>query len=395
MCGLLRKEDIMANGGQIDLGQIIVNLSQQGGRAVGERISNDVNRGKDILRGLFAGGGALGTGLLQGMGLDIPTTESAPTQQSFSMTEQQQMAIGNILSIAQIKSQEKQALQRAVDKQLGQNANQFIETQGVEAAQQQLVQRGSELSQLQQQAMNVMQQPEPNFMQRFFRGGASALGVDLGEVSGQKGKARDLVNIAGAQSIIGETPLQQGEIDLEKVKSVLRIEESGAKSILDLRSKIQEKGIDGLSPTDSSKFSLLAEGRDSIVEADKLLNSNTLTQLVRTSGFTPDVLKDQTIKRLKTAVEKAIQNRTRIETGAALSPIELEQQAKKFMPQKGDSIETARDRLSNLFDFFNNSVQLADPTGQYQEVVGGARDAFSAQQPAQEVAIGRFKIREK
>lgn len=151
----------------------------------------------------------------------------------------------------------------------------------------------------------------------------------------------------------------QTEVKLETVKSALKIQEELAK----------KGNPDALTPENAGKFSLLKEGRQATIDIDSLLGDN-VTQTLIAQGV-PTFLKSQNARLLQSAIERAVQGRTRIETGAALQPSELKSTAKRFMPRTGDSIQTALKRIRPLFDFFEGSLNIADPTGIHRQRARG------------------------
>lgn len=180
----------------------------------------------------------------------------------------------------------------------------------------------------------------------------------LGGLIRQTGESRqrDLQNVLLEQEIRGEKKLQKGEMD---------------KIALELGSKLQQianKPEDALTPKESADFNLLLDGADSTVNISNLLETNVTKQLFA-QGI-PDFLKSQQAKLLQSNIERAIQSKTRIETGAALAPKELKSTAKRFMPQKGDTLETSLTRLKPLNDFFQGAINTADPRGVHRKRVG-------------------------
>ena len=66
-------------------------------------------------------------------------------------------------------------------------------------------------------------------------------------------------------------------------------------------------------------------------------------------------------------MEVGIQAITRIETGAAMPPAEVQNTRKRFQPVLGDSNEQARAKLALFKDFINGTVKLVDPSGRFNE----------------------------
>jgi len=146
------------------------------------------------------------------------------------------------------------------------------------------------------------------------------------------------------------------------------------KSAVDIQKALATKGLEGLKPKQASDFSLLLEGRDATVTLDGLLSDNISAQLFA-QGI-PNFLKSSQGKAFQSTLEIMIQDKTRIETGAALQPSELKSTAKRFAPQAGDSLSDARRRLAPLFDFFNRSLSIADPTGIHRQRANQSRQSF-------------------
>ena len=171
--------------------------------------------------------------------------------------------------------------------------------------------------------------------------------------------AQMLENMLRGQEITGQKPLQKGEI--EKI---------GIEGMIDLQKELAKAGdVKALTPESAGKFQLLSEGYEATLEIDDLLGSNVTIALFKQG--VPNFLKSQNAKLLESAIERAVQGRTRIETGAALQPSELKSTSKRFMPKKGDSIDTALRRLKPLHDYFYGAVNIADPTGLHRQRAKG------------------------
>ena len=171
--------------------------------------------------------------------------------------------------------------------------------------------------------------------------------------------ASALENLIKGQEIMGKKPLQKGEI-----------EELGIKGLIDLEKELAKAGdVKALTPENAGKFQLLQEGYEATLTIDELLGSN-VTMTLFAQGV-PTFLKSQNARLLSSAIERAVQGRTRIETGAALQPSELKSTSKRFMPKKGDSIDTALRRLKPLHDYFYGGINIADPTGIHRERAKG------------------------
>ena len=171
--------------------------------------------------------------------------------------------------------------------------------------------------------------------------------------------AQMLSNILKGQEISGQKPLQKGE--MEKI---------GIQGMIDLQKELAKAGsVDALTPEVAGKFQLLTEGYEATLAIDELLGNNVTATLF--AQGVPNFLKSQNAKLLESAIERAVQGRTRIETGAALQPSELKSTSKRFMPKKGDSIDTALRRLKPLYDYFYGAVNIADPTGVHRQRAKG------------------------
>jgi hypothetical protein len=164
-----------------------------------------------------------------------------------------------------------------------------------------------------------------------------------------------LSDIKTAQEITGNEPLQKGERE--------EIEMAG---ITELSKELAKAGsVDALTPENAQKFSLLLEGSDATLKINDLIGKD-ITKTLLSQGV-PQFLKSQEAKELESSIEQAVQAKTRIETGAALQPAELKNTAKRYMPRAGDSQETARKRLRELYTFFDRSINTADPTGTHRK----------------------------
>lgn len=167
--------------------------------------------------------------------------------------------------------------------------------------------------------------------------------------------AQMLSNLVKGQEITGKKPLQKGEREKLGIEGLIDLAKAGE--------------VDPLTPENAGKFQLLQEGLEATLTIDELLGNNVTAALF--AQGVPNFLKSQNAKLLESAIERAVQGRTRIETGAALQPSELKSTAKRFMPKKGDSIDTALRRLKPLHDYFAGGVNIADPTGVHRQRAKG------------------------
>lgn len=179
-----------------------------------------------------------------------------------------------------------------------------------------------------------------------------------------------LQNVIRQQQIAGEVPLQKGEREKIELQGLQDMQKEQYKALLDARSELLEtQNPDALKGENAVKFLTLREGRNAVVDIDRFLGESVNSAI--TQQKLPEFLKSQTAKRLQSAIEQAVQTKTRIETGAALQPSELKSTAKRFMPRVGDSMETAQSRLRTLFDFFDGAIKVMDPTGiHFQRATG-------------------------
>lgn len=165
--------------------------------------------------------------------------------------------------------------------------------------------------------------------------------------------------LLGQQELLGQKPLQKGERELAKLefanKLALELNKAGS--------------VDALTPENAGKFNLLIDGLNATNDISNMLNSNITAQMF--AQGVPSFLKSQDAKILQAAIERSVQAKTRIETGAALQPSELKSTSKRFMPQKGDTITTALRRLKPLSDYFQGSINVADPTGIHRQRATG------------------------
>ncbi len=179
----------------------------------------------------------------------------------------------------------------------------------------------------------------------------------LQQIAGERGPG--LGAFADIQKLTGQQPLQIGEKD-----------ELNLLSMLDLRKELfKTQNPNALSPENAGKFNLLIDGANSTAAISNMLEDNITAQLFAQN--IPNFLKSQKGKLLESAIERAIQAKTRIETGAALQPSELKSTAKRFSPRKGDTIQTALKRLKPLNRFFEGSLRVADPTGIHRQRASG------------------------
>jgi len=70
-------------------------------------------------------------------------------------------------------------------------------------------------------------------------------------------------------------------------------------------------------------------------------------------------------RELRTKMEFGIQAITRLETGAAMPPSEVENTRTRFMPRVGDSKKVINIKLKMFDEFVNGTLKLIDPTGRF------------------------------
>jgi len=191
------------------------------------------------------------------------------------------------------------------------------------------------------------------------------------------------VELLNLQKLLGRQPLQEGE--QEKIT---------LENAAELNKALQVAGTKGLGPEQAGKFSLLLEGEDAVREVDNILfgGTGTFSSDVRNIKFTPDFFKSDRSRQLQLALETAVDTRTRIETGAALQPEELQREARKLMPRLNESEQTYQKRLRRSFNFFNRALNVADPSGKFREQASG-RVGSSAFNDAIDAEIKRRGIK--
>ncbi len=196
------------------------------------------------------------------------------------------------------------------------------------------------------------------------------IAVGAGLTAGSGGDASSILSLAKSKL---EQPAKQAELDLKKREQ----DRKELKDANDLRVALDKAGdVDALTPESAGKFNLLIDGGDATKSISNLLGSNVTKQLFA-QGI-PNFLKSSQAKELQSSIERAVQARTRIETGAALQPDELKMTVKRFMPQGGDSTKDALKRLKPLNTFFEGSLNVADPTGTHRNRAKGSSVSMDA-----------------
>lgn len=185
----------------------------------------------------------------------------------------------------------------------------------------------------------------------------------FGFIRNTPGDQVNLTNAAlGQQEYGGNKPMQKGEREKMGLSAAYDIQREMAKV----------NNVDAMTPDNAAKFSLMSEGSNATKSISNMLSSDITGQMW--SQGVPNFLKSQEGKLLESSIEAAVQARTRIETGAAMPPSDLKNTLKRYMPRKGDSLRTALTRLKPLNDYFEQSMNIADPTGTHrQRAVGSSR----------------------
>lgn len=197
----------------------------------------------------------------------------------------------------------------------------------------------------------------------------TGIGSPGNEVYQEKMKGMRLDNVGKAQKISGQEPLQQG--DREK---------AGLETAKSIAIELAKKGNpDALTPEASAKFNLIIDGNNATKEmADILVESPGVV------WSAPSFLKSQKGRQYEAAVKRAIRNKLRLESGATIGDKEVDEEYKKYEIGKTDSKETIRRKLSPLNNFYEGSLNVADPTGVHRQRASGSQNQTN---------IGRFQVR--
>jgi len=189
--------------------------------------------------------------------------------------------------------------------------------------------------------------------------------LDATQEGGAQGfKTRDLANQRAQQEVSGTIPAQAGE--LKKIG----INRKNAIELARIKAQLKAGGVDALKPEAASKFGLLVNGQNSLKQASAILENNP--SVLFTGNF-PSFLKSQEGRQFNTSIGNAFESRLRTVSGAAITEDEVARLKKEFLPKKTDSSETIRVKLSTLNDFFEGTLNVADPSGTHRQRFGGSQ----------------------
>lgn len=175
------------------------------------------------------------------------------------------------------------------------------------------------------------------------------------------------------QKLAGEEPLQVGEaqkIGMETMKELEKIAYTA-----------QTKGIEALTPEAAGKFNLLIDGDKAVKEVAQFLQDKP-----GVLWSAPSFLASQEGRQYESAVKRMVRNKLRIESGATIGDKEVDEEYKKYKPGRTDSKETIRRKLAPLYEFYQGSLNVADPTGTHRQRASGASSTSNKQ------TIGRFQV---
>lgn len=183
-------------------------------------------------------------------------------------------------------------------------------------------------------------------------------------------KSRQLENLGKAQEIMGEQPLQKG-----------RKEELTYTFANEIQKELLKEGNpDALTPEASAKFNLIIDGDKAVQEVASILQTNP-----NVVWSAPSFLKSQQGRQYESAVKRMIRNKLRLESGATIGDKEINEEYAKYRVGKTDSQETIRKKLNPLYEFYQGSLNVADPTGVHRKRASGGS--------GKETTIGRFQVR--
>jgi len=122
---------------------------------------------------------------------------------------------------------------------------------------------------------------------------------------------------------------------------------------------------DNLTSENAAKTQMLQTARKAfkgtrslIFDKDGSLNRTNLFNAGFNTPFTEG-------RKLRNRMEFGIQAITRLETGAAMPPEEVENTRTRFMPTLGDTVEIANTKLQMFEEFLNGTLKLIDPSGRF------------------------------
>jgi len=207
-------------------------------------------------------------------------------------------------------------------------------------------------------------QPEqkPFEPQKVFSGPGEALLFALGEISGVPNQATYNVK------------QRMAEIERQSPMTEAKKQELEATGMIDLQKELVKKGTpDALSPEKAAKFSLLLDGQKAVGEAAQILfeDPSSFKSRIQEYKLSPTFIKSQAGLKLKTAIERMYMAKLRLESGAAISPKEAKQEARKWVASVFATPKTAQDQLRPLFEFYESAINMADPTGTYRRQAKG------------------------
>lgn len=187
---------------------------------------------------------------------------------------------------------------------------------------------------------------------------------------GTQTKQRKLENLGKAQEIMGEQPLQKG-----------RKEELAYTFANEIKKELEKNNNpDALTPEASAKFNLIIDGDKAVQEVASILQTNP-----NVVWSAPSFLKSQQGRQYESAVKRMIRNKLRLESGATIGDKEINEEYAKYRVGKTDSQETIRKKLNPLYEFYQGSLNVADPTGIHRKRASGDSN--------KETTIGRFQVR--
>lgn len=225
-----------------------------------------------------------------------------------------------------------------------------------------------QMQQPMQQQMTPIQQQAQQISQPTKNPVMGALDAVFG--IGTNYKSRQLENLGKAQEIMGEQPLQKG-----------RKEELTYTFANEIQKELLKEGNpDALTPEASAKFNLIIDGDKAVQEVASILQTNP-----NVVWSTPSFLKSQQGRQYESAVKRMIRNKLRLESGATIGDKEINEEYAKYRVGKTDSQETIRKKLNPLYEFYQGSLNVADPTGVHRKRASGGS--------GKETTIGRFQVR--
>lgn len=213
----------------------------------------------------------------------------------------------------------------------------------------------------------------------------SILGGLIRQTPGQR--SIELENAIREQQIRGELPLQKGDIQRLDILQNNATELASQKFANDLALELEKtKDVKALNSADAGKFALVVEGAEAMQNVASLIEEN---KGVIFSSELPFFLKSQKGRQFNSSLRQAFSARLRFESGGAITEAEIEDKWKTFKPNKTDSEETIRQKLSAMNNFFNRTKNIIDPTGVHFE---RATQGESKQIKGSPFTIGKFTV---